>query len=307
MKWIEAKVVFDAEDYRQAAELISNLFFEFDLQGVIEEDPAIGLSHDWPEDSIARARQHAIIGYFPKDRRAKKRCKVLEEKLAHLKENSALFYRVSYKELDEEDWAESWKAFFEPKKIGKKIVVKPTWYAYKVDPDDIVLELDPGMAFGTGMHPTTALCVRLIEDYLHPGDSLLDIGTGSGILMIAAARLGAGFVCGLDKDEMAVKIAEKNLRLNGIAPRKFSVKAGNLVDGIEERYDLVVANILTQVIYRLLDDIEKNLNERAIFICSGILEKNENLVLARMKTIGFDILDLRIKDQWVAIAGRYMA
>jgi ribosomal protein L11 methyltransferase len=95
--------------------------------------------------------------------------------------------------------------------------------------------------------------------------------------------------------------------LNGIAPRKFSVKAGNLVGEIEERYDLVVANILTQVIYRLLDDIEKNLNERAVFICSGILEKNENLVLARMKTIGFDILDLRIKDQWVAIAGRYMA
>jgi ribosomal protein L11 methyltransferase len=305
MKWIEAKVVFDAEDDRQAAELISNLFFEFDLQGVIEEDPAIGMPHDWPEDSIGRVRQHAIIGYFPKDRRAKKRCTVLEEKLALLKEDSALFYRVSYKELDEEDWAESWKAFFEPQKIGKKIVVKPTWYAYKADPEDIVLELDPGMAFGTGTHPTTALCVRLIEDYLHPGDSLLDIGTGSGILMIAAARLGAGFVCGLDKDEMAVKIAEKNLRLNGIAPRKFSVKAGNLVGGIEERYDLVVANILTRVIYRLLDDIEKNLNERAVFICSGILEKNENLVLARMKTIGFDILDLRLKDEWVAIAGRY--
>jgi ribosomal protein L11 methyltransferase len=307
MKWIEAKVVFDAEDSALAGELIANLFFEFDLQGVIEEDPAIGLSHDWPEDSIGRARQNAIIGYFPKDRLAKKRCRVLEEKLALLKENSALFYRIRYKELDEEDWAESWKAFFEPQKIGKKIVVKPTWCAYKADPEDIVLELDPGMAFGTGTHATTALCVRLIEDYLHPGDSLLDIGTGSGILMIAAAKLGAGSVCGLDKNEMAVKIAEKNLQLNGIAPRKFSVKAGDLVAGIEEGYDLVVANILTQVIYRLLDDIEKILNEKAIFICSGILEKNENLVLARMKTIGFDILDLRIKDQWVAIAGRYMA
>jgi ribosomal protein L11 methyltransferase len=125
--------------------------------------------------------------------------------------------------------------------------------------------------------------------------------------MIAAARLGAGFVCGLDKNEMAVKIAEKNLRLNGIAPQKFSVKASNLVAGIEEKYDLVVANILTQVIYNLLEDIEKILNEKAIFICSGILEKNENLVLARMKTIGFDILDRCIKDQWVAIAGRYMA
>ena len=301
MKWIEAKVVFDAEDQNMAAELISNLFFEFDLQGVVEEDPAIGPTEDWAEDSIGRAQQHAIIGYFPKDRRAKKRCRLLEEKLAHLKKNSALFYRIRYKEIDEEDWAESWKTFFEPQKIG------PTWCEYQADPDDIVLELDPGMAFGTGTHPTTALCIRLIENYLKPGDSVLDVGTGSGILMIAAARLGAGFVCGLDKNEMAVKIAEKNLRLNRIAPQKFSVKVGNLVAGIQEKYDLVVANILTQVIYHLLEDVEKILNEKAIFICSGILEENENLVLGRMKTIGFEILGLCTKDQWVAIAGRYTA
>ena len=307
MKWIEAKVVFDAEDSALAGELIANLFFEFDLQGVVEEDPAIGPTEDWAEDSIGCAQQHAIIGYFPKDRRAKKRCRLLEEKLAQLKKKSALFYQIRYKEIDEEDWAESWKAFFKPQKIGKKIVVRPTWCEYKAGPEDIVLELDPGMAFGTGTHPTTALCIRLIENYLKPGDSVLDVGTGSGILMIAAARLGAGFVCGLDKNEMAVKIAEKNLRLNRIAPQKFSVKVGNLVAGIQEKYDLVVANILTQVIYNLLEDVEKILNEKAVFICSGILEKNENLVLGRMKTIGFEILDLCKKDQWLAIAGRYMA
>jgi ribosomal protein L11 methyltransferase len=305
MKWIEAKVVFDADDNPLAGELIASLFFEFDLQGVVEEDPAIEPAEDWAEDSIGRARQHAVIGYFPKNRQAKKRCRILEEKLAVLKENSGLLYRVSYKELDEEDWAEAWKVFFESQKIGEKIVVKPTWCEYKADPDDIVLELDPGMAFGTGTHATTILCIRLIEKYLHKGDSVLDIGTGSGILMIAAAMLGAGFVCGLDKNEMAVKIAETNLRLNGIASQRFSVKEGHLVAGIEERYDLVVANILTQVIYNLLENIEKNLNDQAVFICSGILEKNENLVISRMKTIGFDILDLCIKDQWVAIAGRY--
>ncbi len=305
MKWIEVKVVFDADDNPLAGELIANLFFEFDLQGVVEEDPAIEPDEGWAEDSIGRAEQHAVVGYFPKDRQAKKRCRVLEKKLAFLKENFAMLYRVSYKELDEEDWAEAWKAFFEPQKIGQKIVVKPTWCEYKADPGDIVLELDPGMAFGTGTHPTTALCLRLIEDYLNLGDSFLDVGTGSGILMIAAARLGAGFVCGLDKNEMAVKIAARNLRLNGIAPQRFSVKMGNLVAGIEERYDLIVANISTQVIYNLLENIEKILNDKAIFICSGILEKNENLVLARMKTIGVDILEVCIKDQWVAIAGRF--
>ena len=305
MKWIEAKVVFDADDNPLAVELIANLFFEFDLQGVVEEDPAIELAEGWDEDSIGRAEQHAVVGYFPKDRQAKHCCRVLEKKLAYLKENLAMLYRVSYKELDEENWAEAWKVFFKPQKIGETIVVKPTWCAYKADPGDIVLELDPGMAFGTGTHPTTALCIRLIEDYLNLGDSFLDIGTGSGILMIAAARLGAGFVCGLDKNEMAVRIAARNLRLNGIAPQRFSVKVGNLVAGIEERYDLVVANILTQVIHNLLEDIEKILNDKAIFICSGILEKNENLVLARMKTIGFDILEVCIEDQWVAIAGRF--
>ena len=305
MKWIEAKVVFDAQDNRLAAELIASVFFEFDLTGVVEEDPAIEPAEDWAEDSIGRPQQHALVGYFPKDRQVNKRCRDLEQQLALLKQHFGMLYRVSYEEVDEEDWAEAWKAFFEPQKIGRKIVVKPTWCDYTAKAGDIVVQLDPGMAFGTGTHPTTALCIRLIEDYLNPGDSVLDVGTGSGILMIAAARLGAGFVCGLDKNEMAVKIAEKNLRLNGVAPQKFSVKESNLVAGIDERYDLIVANILTQVIYNLLEDIEKVLNEKAIFICSGILEKNENLVLARMKTIGFDIVDHCLEDHWVAIAGRY--
>ena len=121
MKWIEAKVVFDADDNRLAGELIANLFFEFDLQGVVEEDPTMEPTEDWAEDSIGRAQQHAVIGYFPKDRQAKSRCRVLEEKLAGLKAHSSLLYRISYKELDEEDWAEAWKVFFEPQKIGKKI------------------------------------------------------------------------------------------------------------------------------------------------------------------------------------------
>lgn len=305
MKWIEVKVVFDAEDSRLSAELIADLFFEFDLTGVVEEDPALEPTEDWAEDSMGRPQHQAVLGYFPKDRQAKKRCRDLEKKLSLLKKNLALLYRVSYKELDEEDWAEAWKAFFEPLKIGEKIVVKPTWRHYTAESGDIVLELDPGMAFGTGTHPTTALCIRLIEDYLKKGDRFLDIGTGSGILMVAAAKLGAEFVCGLDKNETAVKIAAENLRLNGIAQERFSVKEGNLVSGVEEKYHLVVANILTQVIYNLLEDIEKILNDKAIFICSGILEKNENMVLARMKAIGFDILDLCIKDQWVAIAGRF--
>ncbi len=304
MKWIEAKVVFDAEDNHLAVELISNLFFEFDLKGVAEEDPTVEPTEGWAEDSISRPDQHAVVGYFPKDRKVKRRCKVLEKRLALLKENSAILYRVSYKELAEEDWAEAWKAFFTPQKIGQKIVVKPTWCEYRADPDDIVLELDPGMAFGTGTHPTTALCINLIEDYLNRGDSFIDIGTGSGILMIAAALLGAGFVCGLDKDNVAIDVAAANLQLNGLDPQNYSLSTGNLLEGVKEKYDFIVANIFTHVILELLDDLHRALAKGGIFVCSGMFEKNKNLVVVKMKNRGFEILEIRSKEEWSAIAAR---
>jgi ribosomal protein L11 methyltransferase len=304
MKWIEAKVVFDAEDKQLAREVISNLFFEFDLQGVAEEDPTVEPAEGWAEDSIGRPERHALVGYFPKDRKVKKRCKVLEKRLALLKENSAIFYRVNYKELAEEDWAEAWKAFFTPQKIGRKIVVKPTWCEYGAGPDDIVLELDPGMAFGTGTHPTTALCVNLIEDYLNRGSSFLDIGTGSGILMITAAKLGAGLICGVDKDTVAVDVAAANLKLNGFDPQSYSLSTGNLLAGIKDEYDFIVANIFTHVILELLDDLHRALTPDGIFICSGMFEKNKNLVVAKMKNMGFEILEIREQEEWSAIAGR---
>ncbi|MGD8410811.1 MAG: 50S ribosomal protein L11 methyltransferase, partial [Desulfobacterales bacterium] len=287
MKWIEAKVVFDAEDNRLAGELITNLFFEFDLTGVVEEDPALESSDDWAEDSMGRPQQNAVIGYFPKDRQAKKRCRDLEQQLSLLKQGFTLLYRVSYKELDEEDWAEAWKAFFEPQKIGRKIVVKPTWCEYAAKPGDIVVKLDPGMAFGAGTHPTTALCMRLIEDYLNPGDSFLDIGTGSGILMIAAAKLGAGVVCGIDKDSVAIDVAASNLKLNDLVSDNAILRTGNLLTGITDTYDLIVANIFTHVIIELLDDLPQALKGGGIFVCSGMFEENKKLVVAGLKNMGF--------------------
>jgi ribosomal protein L11 methyltransferase len=304
MKWIEAKVVFDAEDIHLAGELISNLFFEFDLQGVAEEDPTVEPAEGWAEDSIGRPDRHAVVGYFPKDRKVKKRCRVLEKKLALLKEHSAILCRVSYKELAEEDWAEAWKAFFTPQKIGRKIVVKPTWCAYGADADDIVLELDPGMAFGTGTHPTTALCVNLIEGYLNRGSSFLDVGTGSGILMITAAKLGAGSICGVDKDTMAVDVAAANLKLNKIDPQSYSLITGNLLKGIKDKFDFIVANIFTHVILELLDDLPEVLAQGGTFVCSGMFEKNKNLVVAKMKNMGFEILEINEREEWSAIAGR---
>ena len=305
MKWIEAKVVFYHPDNDLAADLIADIFYGFDLQGVVIENPDLEPDDEWAEDAVVRSGSHAVTGYFPKDRRTERKCAILAEKLEQVKNRLGLTYRLSYKERDEEDWAEAWKAFFWPQKIGRRTVVKPTWRDYQAHPEDIVIELDPGMAFGTGSHPTTVLCIEMMESYLRDGDTFLDLGTGSGILMIAAVKLGAVMVCGVDKDDTAVEISKKNLMLNKIERKFFSVCTGNLVEGMEKKYDFVAANILTPVILDLLDDIQRVIKENGIFVCSGILEENQDLVVAKMKDIGFEILESASKEQWVAIAGRY--
>ena len=215
-----------------------------------------------------------------------------------------IFYRISYKELDEQDWAHAWKAYFWPQKISYHIVVKPTWRDYLADNDDIVIELDPGMAFGTGTHPTTALCITMIEKYLSPGDSFLDVGTGSGILMIAAAKLGAGTLCGIDKDEVAIEVAAQNLELNNVNPAMFRLTTGNLVTDINEPFTFITANIFTHIILELLQDISRVLTNKGVLVCSGIIAENKQSVIAAMENIGFEIFETVTKEEWVAIAGR---
>jgi ribosomal protein L11 methyltransferase len=307
MKWIEVKIVFDHPDKDLAVDLISDVFYEFGLQGVVVEDPRIEPEGGWPEDVIGRPDHYTVTGYLPDDRRLEQRCKILEEKLLQFKEQLGLIYRVSFKELDEEDWSHSWKAYFWPQKIGRNMVVKPSWRDYRADPCEVVIELDPGMAFGTGTHPTTTMCISLIENYLEKDDSFLDIGSGSGILLIAAAKLGAGKICGVDHDETAVNIAVENLRRNGIDGQRCFVNCANLVEGIQETYDIVAANILSHVILDLLKDIRRVLKSGGIFICSGIVGKNEKQVAAAMRNIGFEILETSLQDEWVAIAGRLTA
>ena len=307
MKWIEVKIVFDYPDKDLAVDLISDVFYDFGLQGVVVEDPRIEPEEGWPEDAVGRPDHHTVTGYLPDDNRIEQRCKILEEKLLQFKVKPGLVYRMSYKELDEEDWAHSWKAFFWPQKIGRNMVVKPTWRDYRADTGEVVIELDPGMAFGTGTHPTTIMCIALIENYLEKGDSFLDIGTGSGILMIAADKLGAGKIRGVDHDETAVDIAVENLKRNGVEVQRFFVNCADLAEGIIEKYDIVAANILSHVILDLLKDIRRVLKSDGVFICSGIVDKNEKQVVASMRKIGFEILEIGSKDEWVAIAGRLMA
>jgi ribosomal protein L11 methyltransferase len=305
LRYIEARVTFDHPDPQMAADLIAGAFFDFELQGVVVEDPQLEPEEEWAEDAVARPAAHAVIGYLPEDERLDARRSKLEAEIGRLGNHIGLVYRLSYREVDEQNWAESWKAFFWPQKIGERIVVKPSWRDYASSPGENVIELDPGMAFGTGTHPTTALCVQLIERHLKPGDSFLDVGTGSGILLLAAAKLGAGRLCGGDRDEMAVRVAAENLRRNGVDVRRVCLAQGALAAPFRGRFDLVAANILTQVIVELLDDVARLIKPGGIFICSGIIDPNRDLVAGKMRDVGFEILEIRQKEEWVALAGRY--
>jgi ribosomal protein L11 methyltransferase len=300
---MEAKVVFDFDDKQLAMDLISDAFYELGITGLVVEDPDIEYPEDWGKGSI-RPEYYAVIGYFPWDEKTRTRRRVLEKNLASLEKNNGINYKIVYSDMDESDWTNQWKAFFRPEKITDKIVVKPTWREYARNPDEIILEIDPGMAFGTGTHPTTCMCVAMIEKYLNMGDSFLDVGTGSGILMVAAAKLGAGKVWGTDNDVVAVDVACKNLMQNKIPKATFNVMTGNFMENVSARFDIVAANLTSKSILILLDDIKNVLFKNGILICSGIIEADQNHVIGKMKNLGFEVIEILTEENWVSIAAR---
>ena len=175
---------------------------------------------------------------------------------------------------------------------------------YEPHPGQLLIDIDPGMAFGTGTHPTTALCMVMLENYVEPAMSVLDVGTGSGILMIAAAKLGASRLAGVDLDPEAVQIARQNLVRNNVPQHQYTLQSGNLLSMVDATFDIVVANILAEVILDLLDQVTRALKPGGIFICSGIIEAFQSGVIKKMIACGFSILEVQKQGDWVAIAGR---
>ena len=303
MKWIEAKVTFDFKDKPLVADLISNLFYDLDLKGVVIETPEIESLQDWGSDPVI-PEEYAVIGYFLCDDQLEKKRKFIEQHLSRLEKTRGIKYKIIYSDINEEDWTQTWKTYFRPQKITENIVVKPTWREYIREHDEIVIEIDPGMAFGTGTHPTTCMCIRMIEKYLKRNRTFLDIGTGSGILMIAAAKLGAIKVWGTDNDHVAVDIASKNLIQNRISESNFNILEADLVDQITERFDLVAANLTTKTILILLENVRRVLARDGMFICSGILETDKDEVLKKMQDLDFEHVDILTQDEWISIACR---
>lgn len=309
VKWIEARVMYDAKEGHLISDLISDIFYHFDLQGVVLEDPEFEKADNWDEttwadETLRMPTQLAVVGYLPGDDHVDEKCRILKDRIGKLENAECSSTHVVFRELDDQDWAETWKEYFWPQKITRRVTVKPTWRDYESETGELVINIDPGMAFGTGTHPTSHLCIQMIETYLNPGDDFLDIGTGSGVLLIAAAMLGAERGLGIDIDEDAVEISRKNLALNRIDGTFFGVRTGSLIDGIAERFDFVTANLLPNAVFTLLDTIRDVLTPGGIFVCSGILEEHRDMIVGKMETQGFKILDIQVKETWVAIAGR---
>ena len=304
MQWIEAKVVFEGGNEEMIVDLIADAFYSLNAKGVVVDDPWMDPGQSWAPDAVPRPEQPAVTGYLPADGQLEHRRQFLAQRLARLADENGFAYQIHFRAIDEEDWAQSWKAFFWPRQITPHLVVKPTWRDYRAEPGQLVIEIDPGMAFGTGTHPTTALCLRLLEKYLRPGQHVLDVGTGSGILLIAAAKLGAARMTGIDLDPLAVEVARQNMRQNHIPPAAAELTCGHLVDQVTGAYDLVVANILAEVIIHLLEDAARVIRPGGLLICSGIIQAARAEVAEKMIACGFDRIDILEEEEWVAMVGR---
>ena len=308
-KWFEVKVVTISE----AVEPISGIFYSLDVKGVSIEDAndmkikeENKLCWDIADVNIFEFGKDAAVvrGYFNESQDMDETIKYIEDKIEDLKSIGIDVGKglVTTKNVYQEDWATSWKKYYKPLRIGNKILIKPIWEEAEVKEGDIVVELDPGMAFGTGTHETTSMCVELLEKYLKENHTVFDIGTGSGILSIVSSKLGAKNVVGVDLDKVAVESAKENVAFNKI--ENVEILHGDLVDVIEGTADIVVANIIAEVIVYLTSIIKPFVKENGYFITSGIIKDRKQDVLDALEKDGFKVIEITEKGEWVAIAAK---
>ena len=208
-------------------------------------------------------------------------------------------------EVSDEAWKDNWKEHFKPIRISDRIIIKPTWEVYKkIKETDIIIDIDPGMAFGTGNHETTAMCIKLLEKHISPGDDVLDIGCGSGILAIAAHLLDAGSSTGIDIDPISVEVARANIALNHLSG-SITIIQGDLTKGLDLLADIVVANLVAELVITLSKEIRGHLKGKNIVIASGILIDKQEMVAEAMRELGFEILEILNEGDWAAICAWY--
>ncbi|KUO64025.1 MAG: ribosomal protein L11 methyltransferase [Gracilibacter sp. BRH_c7a] len=303
MNWMEIAVTVSSE----GEEAVADLFYRLGSKGVVVEAPEIiknyidsGMWDYHGFGDIELTGMIVVKGYFPEDENLDVRLVSLREDLLALKKLFAHWVIESEAVMvKEEDWANEWKKYFKPVRVGKNIMIKPTWEAAVLQEGDLVIEIDPGMAFGTGTHPTTVLCLEALEKYVQPEQLVYDIGTGSGILAVAAAKLGAEVQAG-DIDSLAVRIAKENISLNKVEDR-VKVEAGDLGEVFIDQADIVIANIIADVIIELLPQLPSLLKPGGLFIASGIIDSRADEVREKMMEAGLKLIESPQDSGWVLL------
>lgn len=306
MRWARISVVTTHE----GADLIANILMELGAAGTEIDDPSLvneyidaGL---WDYTDLPRAEDTETVtvrAYLPEDARLESSLLALAERIAALRHAGAAVGAgtISHSFVADEDWAETWKAYIHTEKIGERIVVRPTWEEYTPSADEIVIELDPGAAFGTGAHATTAMCLRWLEHLLSPGMRVYDVGCGSGILAVAAAKLGAGEVIAMDYDPVAVSVAEENIRQNNV--HNVVACESDLLSACEGAApaELITANIIADVIVRLFAQLDRHLALGGTLLASGIIDDRIADVEQAAAQHGFTVLDMTCEKEWAAM------
>ncbi|WP_018661417.1 50S ribosomal protein L11 methyltransferase [Heyndrickxia acidiproducens] len=310
MKWSEIMI----HTANEAVDPISNILYEAGAGGIVIEDSNELLKEhedkfgeiyeldpdDFPEEGVI------IKAYLPVNSFLGETVEEIKQSITNLTTFDIDIgpNKVTISEVHEEEWATAWKKYYNPVKISEKFTIVPTWENYHpVSSDELIIELDPGMAFGTGTHPTTVMCIQALERTVKPGDKVIDVGTGSGVLSIAAALLGAKEVTAFDLDEVAVHSARLNVKLNKVQDR-VRVSQNDLLRGVDGQADVVVSNILAEIIVKITEDAANVVKPGGFFITSGIIKQKKELVKDALMTAQFTIEETLVMEDWVAFIAK---
>ena len=304
MNWTEILITIPVDLVYLASDICTMVVpYGFYIEDYSElEKDALEIAHIdlIDEELIAKQRDNAIIHiYIDPENNPKEAIDYLEYRFR----SEGLEYKIDITGISEEDWANNWKKYFKPTEIGKKLLILPEWETAPVT-DRKILKIDPGAAFGTGTHPTTKLCLSVIQDAIEGGETVLDIGTGSGILSIASLLLGAKSCFGVDIDPLAVKTAKENGAKNDFYEPEYTMVAGDLADKVSGKYDICIANIVADVIIRLCDNITDYIKPNGLFITSGIIDTRAQEVRETIEKTGFDIVEVYEEKGWVCMISK---
>ena len=309
MIWHEVRIKTTEEAYDAVTEMLTAI----GAGGVAIEDPNDIISElskpdtlDYADDEFLNSLEDSVTikAYFSEGVNISELTSLVEEKLKFISQFLDVGEGfVGTSQVDDEDWSTSWKKYYKPLNLTDRLVIKPTWENYEIKNNEIVVEMDPGMAFGTGTHETTKMCSILLEKYVKPGDTVVDLGCGTGILSIIAAKFGAKAVTAVDIDDVAVKVAKENCAINGVDNTVVAFK-GIIDDLKKEKSDIIVANIIANVIIDISSKISSYLKKDGLFITSGIIKERRAEVLEAYTRLGFKCEQIEELGEWVAIVFR---